>query len=421
MLNRIRVKNFKSFKDLDYSCAKLNLLMGVNGAGKSSFVQLLSLLKGMSTRRLSDASVSVEIGSFGTIADLADLKYCYANEADDIRVEVDFTDRELETVNEGGSCAANTHAVEGLSAAGEKWNGMAKKGTFSFAIKPDTSNSFKVMDLKANCSLHETEGMLNRVFRNFQMVSTFRMKPCKVHNSKYVEGRLDPEGADVAEYLSKMGQKFFLCRENPMRRTKSSTLIDEVNAWLGEVSPGAEIKVEIVDVLDMQKFVESVSYGDGELQRTFDPKNVGFGVSYILPVLVTLLTAYPGDIIIIENPEAHLHPRGQAEMGNLIARAAAYGVQLFVETHSDHLIDGLRVAVKKSIIKSEDVNIAFFERKGHDVIMEDGTMNREYYAHVHNITIDKNGGLSDYPEDFLDEWNKQTMELMKPRGWEEKP
>ena len=102
-------------------------------------------------------------------------------------------------------------------------------------------------------------------------------------------------------------------------------------------------------------------------------------------------------------------------MGNLIARAAAYGVQVFVETHSDHVINGIRVAVKKGVVKPEDVNIAFFERKGHEITAEDGTKHKEYYADVRNIKIDGNGSLSEYPEDFMDEWNNQLMRLMKPR------
>ena len=158
-----------------------------------------------------------------------------------------------------------------------------------------------------------------------------------------------------------------------------------------------------------------VAYGRAGHEHEFKPQNVGFGISYVLPVLVALLTSIPEDIVIIENPEAHLHPRGQAEMGNLIARAAAYGVQVFVETHSDHVINGIRVAVKKGIVKPEDVNIAFFERKGHDVEAEDGTKHKEYYAEVRNIKVDGNGSLSEYPEDFMDEWNNQLMRLMKPR------
>ena len=192
-------------------------------------------------------------------------------------------------------------------------------------------------------------------------------------------------------------------------------LIDQVNAWLQVVSPGAQVRIDKQEIAGSERFLQSVAFGRSGHEHEFKPQNVGFGISYVLPVLVALLTSIREDIVIIENPEAHLHPRGQAEMGNLIARAAAYGIQVFVETHSDHVINGVRVAVKNGIVKPEDVNIAFFERKGHEITAEDGTKHKEYYADVRNIQIDKTGSLSEYPEDFMDEWNNQLMRLMKPR------
>jgi len=129
---------------------------------------------------------------------------------------------------------------------------------------------------------------------------------------------------------------------------------------------------------------------------------------------VKLLSAKTGSIIIIENPEAHLHPRGQAEMGKLIAETVARGVQVFVETHSDHVINGIRVAVKKGIVKPEDVNIAFFERGPHAVVQPDGTTKREIYSEVTNIKVDANGALSEWPKDFMDEWGIQQMKLLRP-------
>ena len=160
--------------------------------------------------------------------------------------------------------------------------------------------------------------------------------------------------------------------------------------------------------------LESVGFGKDAAARQYKPQNVGFGISYILPVLVTLLSAEPGSILIIENPEAHLHPRGQSEIGKLIAETVARGVQVFVETHSDHVINGVRVAVKKGVVKPEDVNIAFFERKPHDVTREDGTPQREIYSEVTNIKVDANGSLSEWPKDFMDEWGIQQMKLLRP-------
>ena len=214
------------------------------------------------------------------------------------------------------------------------------------------------------------------------------MKPVELHNGgrhsqeEWLDRKVafDPEGEDVAEFLYKVGALNVLDKDSPMicpNCQDKLRLIDQVNAWLQVVSPGAQVRIDKREVAGAERFLESVAFGRPGHEHEFKPQNVGFGISYVLPVLVSLLTSVPEDIVIIENPEAHLHPRGQAEMGNLIARAAAYGIQVFVETHSDHVINGIRVAVKKGIVKPEDVNIAFFERKGHEIIAEDGAKRKE--------------------------------------------
>ena len=120
-----------------------------------------------------------------------------------------------------------------------------------------------------------------------------------------------------------------------------------------------------------------------------------------------LLTAKPGDCLIIENPEAHIHPKGQAELGRLLALCASTGVQIFVETHSDHVVNGIRVAVKRRQIERHDVKIAFFSRKeSHN----NGIY--EQYTDIETIKIDPHGELSNYPDGFMDEWNNQLMELL---------
>ncbi len=474
MLNRIRVKNFKSFKNLDYSCAELNLLVGVNGAGKSSFVQLLLFLKAISGRGLNNAIIRAK--EIGLVGNFADLKYCYAKDSEDVEVGVDFSARQVLREGDDGRRSLSLHFLR------------KKKETVELVLRPCNGNSIRVMhpllrdkilnspeyiDLvnfynkyggidtvekrfteymlgvgsedavsvsdemhrKRNAfnvllkkveeeikvDLADKPALLEEIWNNTKMVYAFRIKPGEVHDStdadEYDSSQFDPEGNDAVEFLYKFGHKYKLRHNNPMRHRSSETkgesfLIDEVNAWLGEISPGARIDVESVSVGDAEKYVESVSFGDGGLRRTFKPQNVGFGISYILPVLVTLLTTQPEDIVIIENPEAHLHPRGQSEMGRLIAYAAARGVQLFVETHSDHVINGVRVAIKEGVIKPDDAKVAFFERSKHLIPSEDGKGSVEVYTSERDILIDKNGALSEYPTDFLDEWNNQLIELM---------
>ena len=90
-----------------------------------------------------------------------------------------------------------------------------------------------------------------------------------------------------------------------------------------------------------------------------------------MPVILALLLAEDGDVLIVENPEAHLHPAAQSRMAALMVEyAKKKNLQLFVETHSDHVVNGLRIAVKNKTIDCQDVSILHFDR-GNDAANED--------------------------------------------------
>lgn len=492
MLKRINIANFKSLKHLDYPCAKLNLLMGVNGAGKSSFIQFLLLLREFSKRDL-EAYVSVKEPSEMVPAKFDDMVYCYAKDPV-IKFKIEFCNRHPRGFNilnfgeDNGrpmiaipvpklSFPSSEEDIDGLedyklrveSVSRHIRTGRHKRVIEivdpAFLAEVRASQQCKdlqefeklygegeLIDPENNPELYAryvplAEALNNyaekcasrindaekkrpkdfsQLWKHMRFVEAFRDKPKQVHvgNSNFSgdlwgnDDELLPGGGDVIEFLYNVGDQFELRKGNPMispNCPNERNLINQVNAWLQVVSPGAQIKIGKREVAGRDRFIQSVAFGRAGYEHAFNPQSVGFGISYILPVLVALLTSIPEDIVIIENPEAHLHPRGQAEMGNLIARAAAYGVQVFVETHSDHVINGVRVAVKKGIVKPDDVNIAFFERKRHEIVSDDGVKGQEYYADVRNIKIDANGSLSEYPEDFMDEWSNQLMRLMRPR------
>jgi predicted ATPase len=107
-------------------------------------------------------------------------------------------------------------------------------------------------------------------------------------------------------------------------------------------------------------------------------------------------------LLLLENPEAHLHPQGQAALGELIARCANDGIQIIVETHSDHLLNGVRLAVKKGLIANADVVLHFFSRS-----VETGE------AFVQSPAILENGRLSNWPDGFFDQWDKDVDALLE--------
>ena len=179
-------------------------------------------------------------------------------------------------------------------------------------------------------------------------------------------------------------------------------LVDVVDHWLQDVSPGAHLQLEAVPAADA--VLAGFAFdrpGDVESRR-HRATNVGFGLSYVLPVVLALL-APPGALCLVENPEAHLHPRGQTKLAELAARAATAGVQVFVETHSDHFVDGVRIAVRDGLIPADDAKVHYFER-------------RDGRAAVSSPAIDADGRLSHWPAGFFDQHDENLARLLAPRA-----
>ncbi len=171
-----------------------------------------------------------------------------------------------------------------------------------------------------------------------------------------------------------------------------------VTAWLGVISPGVTFDTQIDRKADMGR----AEFND------LRAANVGFGLSYTLPIIVNVLIyaalARKKDtsaMILIENPEAHLHPSGQTQLGEFLARAAASGVQIVVETHSDHLLNGIRLAVKEGFLSSENTAFHYFS---YDF--------DEDFTEVEQPVIDKFGMFNYWPDGFFDENEKSLGKLV---------
>lgn len=116
--------------------------------------------------------------------------------------------------------------------------------------------------------------------------------------------------------------------------------------------------------------------------------DVGVGVSQCLPVIVALMVAKEGQIVYIEQPEIHLHPRAQVALAEIIADAAKRGVLAVIETHSQSLLLGIQTLVAKGLLDKDLVKFHWFHRK------DDGS------TEINSVDLDKNGAYGDWPEDF---------------------
>ncbi|HFF8640840.1 TPA: DUF3696 domain-containing protein [Yersinia enterocolitica] len=193
--------------------------------------------------------------------------------------------------------------------------------------------------------------------------------------------------------------------------SSSTTLELQLNSWMSEISPGVKLHFSKVQKHDMSHV---------EID-TYRSTNTGFGISYALPIVLSLLVLSSTDgtekltneaantwitshseqspLLIIENPEAHLHPRGQTAMGELVAKAAAAGVQIIVETHSDHFLDGVRIAVKEKIIDNKNVSLKFFEKS------------KEGASSVTDILLSGDGSIENWPEGYFDQMYTNLKKL----------
>ncbi len=183
------------------------------------------------------------------------------------------------------------------------------------------------------------------------------------------------------------------------REANSSSVRNNVSAWLGVISPGIKMEWMAIPKADLIR----AEYSGHR------PNNVGFGISYALPIIANVLVyaalvangEQESTLLMIENPEAHLHPAGQTQLGEFLARAASCGVQIVVETHSDHLLNGIRLAVKNKILKAVDSTFYYFN---YDF--------DEERTSVQQPIIDDDGFFDEWPDGFFDETEKNLGRIL---------
>jgi len=194
----------------------------------------------------------------------------------------------------------------------------------------------------------------------------------------------------------------------------SKKVYDQISLWISEIIyPGTKVSIEGSDA---SKVDIKYSFKDQPL-KTFNPMNIGFGFSYALPVIVAVLTAKPGSLLIVENPEAHLHPSAQSKMGYFLGVIANAGIKLIVETHSDHIINGIQIAVAKKVINNKKVTINYFfkEDKTEEELQEDKVSGVKQQPNVNPIRIKEKGELTDWPKGFFDQSQLDYSHLTRLR------
>ncbi len=388
MIRRITLRNIKCFKHVSLPLSQLTLLTGINAAGKSTVLQSLTLLHQTATDNEASKSLLlngsvISLGNAGDISDKLSGKkqLSIGIQGDDFECNWEMNYQERSSLSIPITCFS--------------WQSSDNVG------KKRINEKTKINHLIPT-SLHSYPWakQVEKWFLELTYLSAERWGPREIYPVTIVDSFINvgPHGENTPWVLRNFAEQ--IPQKKLLIDGLSKRLDRQVEAWMNLFFPGTNIQVTPIENTNL------VTLGlRTNIATSFHrPQNVGYGLTHVLPILTAGLHANEGQIIMIENPEAHLHPSGQAMMGRFLANCAASGIQMIIETHSDHILNGIRIAVKEKLLGSDQVGIHFFMQPNQ----------QEEYDEVNIVSpvIDSMGNLDYWPEGFFDQFDKDNFALI---------
>jgi len=376
MLDALHLTSFKCFETLDLPLGKLTVLSGINGGGKSSVIQSLVLL----AQTLDEREWSKSLLLNGPSLTL-------------------------------GSASDVINQTTGRRQLGLGASSGNRKVAWTFSAQDRRAMALDLSAVEVNGGLLDLSGPTRWLLPEAEASGCAIVKHLKRISWLSAERTGPRELLPLldAQHHRQVGMRGELAAgllhwresdavsESLLIDGEPATLFHQVRARMRQFFPGCDLQVLPIDGASAVS-LRLRSNAKSEFQR---PQNVGFGLTQLFPVLVELLAASPGDVVIVENPEVHLHPKAQQDIGELLALVASCGVQVIVETHSDHVLNGIRLAVKgRASIEPSQIEIHFFLRDS------DGASRRL------SPKIDEDGRLDAWPEGFFDQFDQALAALL---------
>lgn len=347
----IDIRGFKCFTEKHLEMNKMTLLTGANASGKSSVIQALLLLKAASESDEQQTLLSLEDPQYAFDFGSADSLINNEWKADEVTITI--------------------------------------QGNATMVFSGENQDTLRQLSVSI-----EDLNVLKKVFSNgLTYFTAERQGPRYEYALKSGNGhecgcRGENTGNVMSEnWSTKISGKRLLAE------TDGESLFNiALDNWVDYIFPGVNVRVQPVGTQTYQVIIR-----DSFHNYPTDSTNIGFGISYALPILVGALLAKDDSWLVVENPEAHIHAKAQSNMGYFLGMMAAAGLRVVIETHSEHVVNGIRrAAIVSGRLKSEDINIYFFRGKSESKF----------------ITIDELGNLSDFPIDFFDQSRQDMLEII---------
>jgi predicted ATPase len=305
MLTSLKITNFKSIKEDQFTFKPLTILTGKNSTGKSSVIQSILLV----ARNCNVDNQHVMQRIVSRFSDFETIRNKYEN-AKSVEISMEVDSQKVGILATRESKISNIHSNE-IQLRYEA-NGSEEPELFYLNSNRDGQEDIAQI---SGMKVGETGEFIFGSFENFK-------------------------SSIVPNYLCCFSE--------------ASDFSYQVEKWLTQILT-IKIKLKTEKITDVNVKVMFDTDGLTEIS----PSNLGAGVSYVAKVIILCLLAKKGDVVIIENPEIHLHPRSQAQLGVFFSFIARAGIQLIVETHCEHLINKVRYQVYDEQILSSDIVILY--------------------------------------------------------------
>ncbi len=414
MFTQLRLTNFKAWKDTGAIPLKpVTVLLGTNSSGKSTLIQSLLLLK--QTVQSPDRTVHLNLGgdelndlfSFGGFEDVLNQA---AESPRQFSIGFDFLRESSDRVVAGqfgciyGQTSSGSVVIQTLDlrTAERRFRAIRReKGAFSIVVdeealprlkgrnySPERSIAFSadaIADLNQDGTVVEDLSLaIRRELEAVSYLGPLRRKPERDYPwNKTKPGDVGIDGRSAIDAL---------LASDLLKSDEHRYIVDGVSSWLA--------RMKVADRLEVRQQgrsnrYELIVHRDGVACNLRD---VGIGVSQVLPVIVVAYFAPPGSTIMLEEPEIHLHPLAQSVLADLfVTISQKRNVQFIVETHSEHLFRRMQTLMAKQQVTANEAAMYFVEREGK-------------VAKLRELEIDDYGRLKNWPDGFFGDALGETRE-----------
>lgn len=423
MFDRLSLKHFKAWREqIDIDLAPVTMLLGTNSSGKSSLLQALLLLK--QTAASPDRTIHLNLGgdevndyfNFGHFDDVLtrgasprQFELGFAFSRADVRAKNGDGKHRIASGSffaSYGMTSAGAAAIQEmvLRSSNSSFRAVRRdKGAYSIIVGEESqargksrtyapersialpAEAIQLLSLEGGTA-EDISLAIRRELEGISYLGPLRKKPERDYVwNKTRPGEMGVDGGNVINAL--LASALIRSKDDG-----NDQILSEVSTWLKRLGVADSLEVR---QLGHSTRYEIVVHKDGVAANLRD---VGIGISQVLPVLTLAYFAPPGSTVLLEEPEIHLHPLAQSVLAELFVEVSRKRrVQFIVETHSEHLFRRLQTLVARKTATTKDCRLYFVERKGADAVLK-------------QLELDEFGRVMQWPPNFFGDALGETRE-----------